>query len=103
MFFLASLFSADLSQIQDGSIKCPVIVLAGKGDPLFPLEYTQKIFKMIQAPYKEIMMFDVNAHLIFNESLPQVLQPIVKKLNIITEKKGLANEKTMDDLTRDFN
>lgn len=81
LYFLSSLFTADLSSIQDGSIKCPVIVLAAKGDPLFPEAYTRQIYGMIKAPYKELMLFDENVHLLFNESLSHVLSPIVNKLN----------------------
>ncbi|WP_219216552.1 alpha/beta fold hydrolase [Paenibacillus sp. S150] len=83
LYFLSSLFSADLSSIQDGSIKCPVIVLAAKGDPLFPEAYTRQIYDMIKAPYKELMLFDENVHLLLNESLSHVLSPIVNKLNSI--------------------
>ncbi|CAM4369625.1 alpha/beta hydrolase [Paenibacillus typhae] len=82
LYFLSSLFNADLSSIQDGSIKCPVIVLAAKGDPLFPESYTRLVFNMIRAPYKELLMFDEDVHLIFNERLPQVLEPIVDKLKL---------------------
>lgn len=85
LYFLASLFSADLSSLRDGSIKCPVYVLAAKGDPLFPEEYTRSIFHMMKAPYKEMILFDENVHLILNECLPQVVQPIVTKL---TEYRG---------------
>lgn len=81
LHFLSTLFNADLSSVQDGSIKCPVIVMAAKGDPLFPESYTRTVFEMIQAPYKELMLFDEDVHLILNERVPQVLTPIIEKLN----------------------
>ncbi|CAM4502279.1 alpha/beta hydrolase [Paenibacillus typhae] len=84
LYFISSLFNADLSSIQDGSIKCPVIVIAAKGDPLFPEGYTRTIYEMIQAPYKELMLLDENVHLIFNERIPQVLGSIVAKLRTIS-------------------
>ena len=34
--FMASPFTADLSGMRDGSITCPVTVIAGRGDPLCP-------------------------------------------------------------------
>lgn len=83
LYFLSSLFTADLSSIQNGSIQCPVIVLAAKGDPLFPEAYTRQIYEMIKAPYKELILFDENVHLLLNESVPHVLTLIVHKLNSI--------------------
>ncbi|MVO98209.1 alpha/beta hydrolase [Paenibacillus sp. N10] len=82
LHFLSSLFNADLSSIQDGRIKCPVIVIAAKDDPLFPEAYTRTIFQMIKAPYKELMLFNEDVHLILNERVPQVLGPIVAKVRI---------------------
>lgn len=80
LHFLSSLFNADLRLIQDGSIKCPVVVIAAKGDPLFPETYTRTIYNMIQAPYKELLLLDEDVHLIFNERVNQVLQTVLAKL-----------------------
>ncbi|WP_201778752.1 alpha/beta hydrolase [Paenibacillus durus] len=80
LYFLTSLFSADLKQIQDGSIKCPVYVMASKGDPLFPFDYTRKVFQLIQAPYKELMVFEENCHLLLNESGDQTMNLIIMKV-----------------------
>lgn len=80
LYFLASLFSADMKQICDGSIKCPVIVIASKGDTLFPFDYCQKVFDMIVAPKKEMLIFEENRHLIMNECVNSVAPAIVKKL-----------------------
>lgn len=80
LHFLASLFNADLSSIQDGRVTCPVIVMAAQGDPLFIASYTQTVYHLIRAPHKELMLFDADVHLILNECVPLVLEPIVEKL-----------------------
>jgi len=79
--FLASLFTADLSGITDGSIKCPLVVIASKGDPLFSFSYCQEVFERIAAPEKAMILFDEPCHLIFNECVDKVIEPIVDSLN----------------------
>jgi pimeloyl-ACP methyl ester carboxylesterase len=71
--FMASLFAADLSGMTDGRIRCPVTVVAGRGDPLFPLTYTRQVYDRIVAPGKELLVVDSHAHLLFNEDLDAVL------------------------------
>lgn len=71
--FLASLFSADLSGIRDGRIRCPVVVLAARGDTLFPYDYTLEVFERIEAPSKRLVTLDLDHHLIFNECIDAVL------------------------------
>jgi esterase/lipase len=78
--FLASLFTADLSGITDGSIKCPVVVIASKGDPLFSFSYCSTVFEKIAAPKKEMLVFDEPCHLILNECVDKVIEPIVEGL-----------------------
>jgi Predicted hydrolases or acyltransferases (alpha/beta hydrolase superfamily) len=80
IYFLNSLFKADLNKVTDGSIECPVVIFASKGDRLFTSEYTQTVFELIKSKRKEIVLFDVNTHLIFNESLNTVFQPVVQKI-----------------------
>ena len=72
--FLADLFTADMNAMGDGTITCPIVVVAGRGDPLFSLDYTQKVFARIAAPAKELVVFDTDHHLLFNECLPLVLR-----------------------------
>lgn len=79
--FLASLFSADLSGMYDGSIGCPVVVITSRGDPLFPFAYTENLYRRIVAPSKELMVFDCDTHLIFNECLGGVLPWLVERLH----------------------
>jgi alpha-beta hydrolase superfamily lysophospholipase len=80
LHFLSSLFNADLSMIKDGSIKCPVVVIASKGDTLFPFSYCSEVFDLIVAPHKEMLAFDEPYHLIFNECPERVIGPVVAKL-----------------------
>lgn len=79
--FMASLFSADLSGMRNGSIICPVVVIAGRGDPLFPLAYTNAVYESIVAPRKELIVVESNVHLLFNEDLDLALPPILDQLS----------------------
>lgn len=78
--FLASLFAADMRGVSSGQISCPVVVIASTGDPLFPFDYIQRVYDQIKAPSKELLVFELNAHLIFNECLEEVLPRLVEKL-----------------------
>ena len=78
--FLASLFTADLTGITNGSIQCPVVVIASKGDPLFSFSYCSDVFDKIAAPRKEMIVFDEPYHLIFNECVDRVIDHIVGSL-----------------------
>lgn len=73
---LAGMLTTDLS----GSARCPVVVLAGSGDPLFSLEYIRQVFDRIDAPAKELLVIDSDRHLLFNEALDQVLPILVPRL-----------------------
>ena len=81
--FMASLFTADLSGMRDGSITCPVTVLAGRGDPLFPLGYIRQVFDSVVAPRKELLVLDSDVHLLFNEDLATVLPPLLERLRAV--------------------
>lgn len=78
--FMATLFSADLSGMRDGGISCPVLVVAGRGDPLFPLSYTRQVYESIVAPHKELLILESEVHLLFNEDLDVVLPPLLDRL-----------------------
>jgi len=80
LYFLASLFDADMSKISDGSIKCPVVAIVSKGEPLFSFDYTRLVFDKIKAPVKEMLVFDLPCHLILNECVNEVLDPIANKI-----------------------
>jgi alpha-beta hydrolase superfamily lysophospholipase len=80
LYFLASLFNADMSKMSDGSIKCPVVAIVSSGEPLFSFGYTRLIFDKIKAPVKEMLVFDLPCHLILNECVNEVLDPIADKI-----------------------
>lgn len=81
LIFLASLFTADLSKLSDGSIKCPVVVITSTGDTLFSYSYCREVFEKIAAPHKEMLVFNEPFHLIFNECPERVIGPIAQKLS----------------------
>lgn len=78
--FMASMFSAELDGVTGGSIKCPVVVIASTGDKLFSLDYMKRVYKLIKAPEKEMMVFEENYHLIFNECVERVTGPVAEKI-----------------------
>ena len=80
LYFLASLFSADTSFLTSGEIRCPVVVIASTGDKLFPFDYTEQVYERILAPSKEMLVFELNHHLILNECVEEVLPSLVAKL-----------------------
>ncbi|HEX6934722.1 MAG TPA: alpha/beta fold hydrolase [Streptosporangiaceae bacterium] len=81
--FMASLFTADLAGMRNGSITCPVTVIAGRGDPLFPLAYIREVYDRIVAPRKDLVVVDSDAHLLFNEDLATVLPPLLERLQAV--------------------
>lgn len=81
--FLASLFTADLSGMTDGRIRCPVTVLAASGDPLFFTADARRLFDRIEAPTKRFVELDLDRHLILNECVPQVLPTVAAELAVL--------------------
>ncbi len=75
-----SLLAGMLATGLPGPARCPVVVLAGSGDPLFSLDYTRQVFDRIDAPAKELVVVDCDRHLMFNEALEQVLPVLVPRL-----------------------
>jgi alpha-beta hydrolase superfamily lysophospholipase len=82
--FLAELFSLDMTPMRDGSIRCPVLVVAATGDPLFSFEYTRLVFERLVAPRKELLTFELDHHLIFTECVDAVVDPLVERINLFT-------------------
>lgn len=82
LVFLASLFHADMHVATDGSMATPYILIAAKGDPLFPFDYIKQVYDRIVAPKKELMVFDLPYHILFieEEAEDTVLEPIVQKI-----------------------
>ncbi|HJQ30127.1 MAG TPA: hypothetical protein VJ827_12360 [Rubrobacter sp.] len=81
LYFLASLLSADMRFLTSGEIGCPVVNVAPTGDRLFPFDYARTIYERIVAPGKEMLLFGLDRHLIFNECVEEVLPSIGAKLN----------------------
>lgn len=71
--FLADLVTADTRGLYDGSIRVPVVVLAARGDPLFPLAGQQALATRLSAPSVELRVLDVDCHLVLNEALDLAL------------------------------
>ena len=94
--FLARLFSADMRSMYSGKIRCPVVVIASTGDPLFPFDYIKRIYQQIKAPSKELLMFDLNYHLLFNECLEEVLPRLIEMLKKYTEKQEHVKDSDMN-------
>ena len=65
--FMKSLFFTDTSPITDGSIACPVVVIASTGDRLFSKEYQALAYEKVKAPRKEILWLNEKCHLIMVE------------------------------------
>ena len=80
LYFIASLFSANMRFLYSGQIMCPIVVIASTGDALFPFDYIQQLYQQIKAPSKELLVFDLNYHLLFNECLDEVLPRLLTKL-----------------------
>jgi alpha-beta hydrolase superfamily lysophospholipase len=78
--FLASLFDADMHVATDGSIACPYVLIAGRGDPLFRLEYLETVFEKIVAPRKELLVLDLSCHILFVEEEDAALAAVVETL-----------------------
>lgn len=73
---LAEMMTTDLP----GPARCPVVVIAADGDPLFDLDYTREVFERITAPSKKLLIVDSDEHLIFTEALEVVLPALVPLL-----------------------
>lgn len=87
--FMATLFSADLSGMRNGSISSPVLVVAGRGDPLFPLSYTRAVYESIVAPHRELLILESKVHLLFNEDLDVVLPPLLDRLALLSSRLSI--------------
>lgn len=79
--FISSLFNADMSCLGDGSLSCPVMLITACGDPLFSLSYTRKVFDLIKAPKKELLVLEADRHMLFNEDVEKTLAAIQQKLH----------------------
>jgi hypothetical protein len=67
-----------------------VLVVAATGDPLFGFGYTQRVFDRIVAPAKELLVFEVDRHLLFNECVELVSDPLVDCIRRLVAAPGTA-------------
>ncbi|ABL80572.1 MULTISPECIES: alpha/beta fold hydrolase [unclassified Nocardioides] len=60
--------------------RCPVTVVAGTRDRLFPLAYMRAVYERIEAPAKDLLLVESDQHLLFNEDLDAVLPLLLPRL-----------------------
>jgi pimeloyl-ACP methyl ester carboxylesterase len=62
--FLASLFTTRFPGLTDGSVRCPVYVVADSGDRLFTEAYIKQVFNLLKTPHKEMIEFHTGDHML---------------------------------------
>ncbi|MCX6006211.1 MAG: hypothetical protein NTZ34_03000 [Chloroflexi bacterium] len=67
----------------------PFVAIVSKGEPLFSLDYVSLVFDKIKAPSKEILVFNLPCHLIFNEYVNEVLDPIADKIREYADRQTI--------------
>ena len=67
-----------------------MLVIAATGDPLFSFGYTRRVFDQIVAPAKELLVFEVDRHLLFNECVQLVTDPLVDHIRRLVAVLGTA-------------
>lgn len=72
LVLLVDLLTADFSAVTDGSIRCPVVLLAAAGDRLFTRGYAREVAGRIRAPYVRLVTLDTDSHLLFADHPAQV-------------------------------
>jgi pimeloyl-ACP methyl ester carboxylesterase len=87
LHFLVSLFTTVFPGISDGSIRCPVYVVADQGDRLFTAEYTRKVFDRLRAPRKEMVVFNFNDHMLMVTHPDEVCRKLGGKMREALEKR----------------
>jgi len=80
LHYLISLITTRYPGLTDGSIRCPVYVVADSGDEVFKLAYIQQVFELLQAPYKEMVMFHHNEHMFMVIHPKEVCSVLSKKM-----------------------
>jgi len=80
--YLASLFTTQFPGLTNKSICCPLYYIADSGDGLFSQSYVEKVFERLQAPYKEMIEFHLNDHMLMVNHPQEVCERLT---NIIRE------------------
>ncbi len=91
--FLSSLFTTVFPGITDGSILCPVYVIADSGDALFTREYTYKVFDELKAPWKELVEFHFNDHMLMVNHPREVSRRVAGKMREALKAKCIRDKK----------
>ena len=79
--FIASLITTRFPGLTDGSVRCPIYVIADKGDKLFAMSYTEKVFDRLRAPYKEMIVFNTGEHLLMITNPLEVCDTLALKIH----------------------
>jgi alpha-beta hydrolase superfamily lysophospholipase len=88
LHFLASLFTTRFPGLTDGSVRCPVYVVADSGDRLFTPEYTQEVFGRLRAPYKEMVTFRTGGHMLMVTHPCEVCETLAAKMREALKEKS---------------
>ena len=79
-YFLASILATRFPGLTDGSVRCPIYVIADAGDKLFMPEYIRKVFDRLRAPHKEIIMFNTGEHLMMLTHPEEICDALAPKI-----------------------
>ena len=78
LYFLASLFTTRFPGLTDGSVRCPIYVIADSGDRLFTEAYIKQVFELLKAPQKEMIVFNFNDHMLMVTHPQEVCERLAK-------------------------
>ena len=85
LHFLASLFTTRFPGLTDGSVRCPIYVIADSGDALFTEAYTKLVFDRLQAPHKEIIEFHFGDHMLMATHPLEVSEKLAEKMRNVKQ------------------
>lgn len=80
---LASIWDADLTGACDGSIDCPVLVLAATADAQLPLAQARAMYDRIAAPHKEFVPCEAAGHELLADQPELVLSVLSDRLGAL--------------------
>jgi alpha-beta hydrolase superfamily lysophospholipase len=92
--FLADLMNVDTSGLYDGSLTVPVVGLAARGDPLFPLAGIRSVTERIVAPRVSLTVLDTDCHLILNEALDLALPVVLDTVDQVLSHAAAPSDST---------
>lgn len=83
--FLSDLVTVDTRSLYDGRLTVPVAVLTARGDPLFSLKESRALLQRIRAPRTDLVVLEVDCHLVLNEALDVALPAVLAALAHLTD------------------